>query len=311
MSNKQLIVLGTACQSPTRDRNHNGYYLRWENKGLLFDPGEGTQRQMIRFEVSAAKIHHILISHFHGDHCLGLPGVIQRLSQDRIPHPVRIYFPASGIQYLHNLRNASVFDDSVEIIECPISEPGIAYHDDIFQIECFQLDHNIDSIGFRISESDGCTLIPSKLEEYGIQKEQVTTLLRDSEVEVQGKTVKLEEVSNFKAGQSVAYSLDTKICSALHPLVKDVDLLLCEATFLDQDRQKAEDYGHLTATQAATLARDNGVKQLALTHISKRYGTTAKTLKEAKAIHPDTVVLKDGDKITLPTQKRFLSYYCD
>ena len=133
------------------------------------------------------------------------------------------------------------------------------------------------------------------------------TLLHDGEVEAQGKTIKLEDVSKFKAGQSVAYALDTKICSALYPLVKDVDLLICEATFLDQDREKAEDYGHLTAAQAATLARDHGVKQLALTHISKRYGTTAMTLREARAIHPNTVVLKDGDKVTLPTFKRILS----
>jgi len=173
------------------------------------------------------------------------------------------------------------------------------------------LEHRVDSIGYRINEKDGCTLIPSKLEEYGIQKGQVVTLLRDGEVEAQGKTVKLEEVSNFKAGQSVAYALDTKICPALSSLVKDVDLLLCEATFLDQDREKAEDYGHLTAAQAATLARDQGVKQLALTHVSKRYGTTSKTLKEARKIHPDTVVLKDGDKVSLPTLKRFLSYYSE
>ena len=96
MSNRELVVLGTASQAPTRSRNHNGYFLRWDDEGLLFDPGEGTQRQMLFAGVTASQITRICITHFHGDHCLGLPGVLARMSLDRVPHPVEVCYPAGS-----------------------------------------------------------------------------------------------------------------------------------------------------------------------------------------------------------------------
>src|SRR5919197_2208571 len=108
MSSRVFIALGTSSQVPTRERNHNGYFLRWDGHGMLFDPGEGTQRQMIFANVSASDITHILITHFHGDHCLGLPGVVQRLSLDRASHLVRLYFPASEREHLDHLLAASI-----------------------------------------------------------------------------------------------------------------------------------------------------------------------------------------------------------
>src|ERR671928_1287699 len=93
---RELVVLGTASQAPTRSRNHNGYLLRWDGDGFLFDPGEGTQRQMLLAGVPSSAVTRILVTHFHGDHSLGLPGVLQRLSLDRVPHPVPVHFPASG-----------------------------------------------------------------------------------------------------------------------------------------------------------------------------------------------------------------------
>src|SRR5687768_3103478 len=96
MTSRRFIALGTASQVPTRERNHNGYFLRWDAEGFLFDPGEGTQRQMTFADVSASSITKILITHFHGDHCLGLPGVLQRLSLDRIQHKVQLFYPSYG-----------------------------------------------------------------------------------------------------------------------------------------------------------------------------------------------------------------------
>ena len=92
MSDRELVILGTASQAPTRRRNHNGYLLLWDGEGLLFDPGEGTQRQMLFAGVTATRITHICITHFHGDHCLGLPGVLARMSLDRVAHPVDVLY---------------------------------------------------------------------------------------------------------------------------------------------------------------------------------------------------------------------------
>src|SRR5438270_10458843 len=124
MSVRELVVLGTASQVPSRHRNHNGYLLRWDGEGLLFDPGEGTQRQMLLAGVAASDITRICVTHFHGDHCLGLPGIVQRLSLDRVPHPVYAHYPASGRDFFARLRNASVYHETAELREEPVEIDG-------------------------------------------------------------------------------------------------------------------------------------------------------------------------------------------
>lgn len=125
MSPRELIVLGTASQVPTRQRGHNGYLLRWDGEGILFDPGEGAQRQMLLAGVAATDITRICLTHLHGDHALGLPGVIQRLSLDGVPHPVPVHFPASGAEYLARLRHATPFHETAELREEPITAEGV------------------------------------------------------------------------------------------------------------------------------------------------------------------------------------------
>ena len=117
VSNRELVVLGTASQAPTRSRNHNGYFLRWDDEGLLFDPGEGTQRQMLFAGVTASQITRICITHLHGDHCLGLPGVLARMSLDRVPHPVEVCYPAGSREVFGRLRHASLFRDVLDLRE--------------------------------------------------------------------------------------------------------------------------------------------------------------------------------------------------
>ena len=119
MSGRELVVLGTASQAPTRSRNHNGYLLLWDGEGLLFDPGEGTQRQMLFAGVTASQITRICLTHFHGDHCLGLPGVLARMSLDRVSHPVEACYPAQSRKVFARLRYAALFRDVVDLRERP------------------------------------------------------------------------------------------------------------------------------------------------------------------------------------------------
>ena len=122
---RELVVLGTASQAPTRHRNHNGYLLRWDGDGILFDPGEGTQRQLLVAGVSPWTFGRICITHLHGDHCLGLPGVVQRLSLDRVTHPVEVLYPSSGQVYIDRLLHASVFDEHVDVRQRPVVGSGV------------------------------------------------------------------------------------------------------------------------------------------------------------------------------------------
>ncbi len=121
MSARELVVLGSSSQVPTRYRNHNGYLLLWDDRGLLFDPGEGTQRQLLLAGVAASRITRILVTHFHGDHCLGLPGILQRLSLDQVPHEVGVHFPGSGEAYFERLRYASIYKQQKTMLSHPVS----------------------------------------------------------------------------------------------------------------------------------------------------------------------------------------------
>jgi ribonuclease Z len=120
MSQRIVTFLGTSSQVPTRTRNHNALFLQWDELGVLFDPGEGTQRQMLLAGLSATQITHICITHFHGDHCLGLAGIIQRLSLDGVDHPVEVIYPASGQVFFERLRHASAFWERATLLPRPV-----------------------------------------------------------------------------------------------------------------------------------------------------------------------------------------------
>src|SRR6516225_6890864 len=135
VSNRELVVLGTASQAPTRSRNHNGYFLRWDDEGLLFDPGEGTQRQMLFAGVTASQVTRICITHLHGDHCLGLPGVLARMSLDRVPHPVEVSYPAGSREVFGHLRHASLFRDVLDLRERRIRGEGAVIGASPFRLE--------------------------------------------------------------------------------------------------------------------------------------------------------------------------------
>jgi ribonuclease Z len=143
---RELVVLGTASQAPTRTRNHNGYFLRWDADGILFDPGEGTQRQMLFAGVTATQINRICLTHFHGDHCLGVPGVIQRMSLDQVPHPVDAHFPAANAELFRGLRRATLFHDQVTVREHPVEQDGTIAATPDFTLEARALDHLVAAV---------------------------------------------------------------------------------------------------------------------------------------------------------------------
>ena len=303
MSARELVVLGTSSQAPTRHRNHNGYFLRWDGEGLLFDPGEGTQRQMLLAGVPASAITRICVSHFHGDHCLGLPGVVQRLSLDRVAHPVHAHFPASGRPYFDRLRSASVYHEVADLRPGPIADDGPVAEFGAGILEARRLDHPVEAYGYRLVEPDGRRMLPDRLAAHGIAGPDVGRLQREGSLQVGGRTVRIEEVSEPRPGQRFAFVLDTRLCAAAEALAEGVDLLVIEATFLEEDAALARQYGHLTARQAATVAADSGVRRLVLTHFSQRYQDPSLFMAEASAVFGGTVVVAE-DLMRVPVPPR-------
>src|SRR5689334_11218659 len=184
VSDRELVVLGTASQAPTRSRNHNGYLLRWDGEGLLFDPGEGTQRQMIFAGVTVSQITRICITHFHGDHCLGLPGVLQRMSLDRVPHLVEACYPAQNQEVFTRLRHAALFRDVVNLRERPVTSSGTVIQAPAFRVEAGPLSHGVPAIGYQLAEPDGRRMLPDRLAALGITGPDVGRLQRQGSLAV-------------------------------------------------------------------------------------------------------------------------------
>jgi ribonuclease Z len=304
VSVRELVVLGTASQAPTRHRNHNGYLLRWDGAGLLFDPGEGTQRQMLLAGVPSSAVTRICLTHFHGDHCLGVPGVIQRLSLDRVAHPVHAHYPASGRHFFARLRHASAFREVADLREVPIERDGPVAHDADGTLEVRRLDHPVESFGYRLVEPDGRRMRPDLLAAAGIAGPEVGRLQREGELRVGGRTVRVEEMSEPRPGQRFAFVMDTRLCDGVYALAEQADLLVIESTFLDADAGLAKEYGHLTARQAASVARDCGVRRLVLTHFSQRYPDADAFAQEAAAVFDgDLVVAADLTRVPVPPRR--------
>jgi len=307
MSSRELVVLGTASQAPTRTRNHNGYLLRWDQEGLLFDPGEGTQRQMLLAGVTASQVTCICVTHFHGDHCLGLPGVLARMALDRVPHVTDLCFPAQSQDVLARLRHASLFHDAAKLRERPVAAGGVIFENASFRLEARELSHGVPAFGYRLAERDGRRMLPQRLAAAGITGPEVGRLQRDGSVERAGRLVRLAEMSEPRRGQRVAFIMDTRLCDNAFALADEADLLICESTFADSEAALARDYGHLTARQAGQIAARARARLLVLTHFSQRYDHDPRGVQrladEAGEVFGGPVVLaRDLERIPVPAR---------
>jgi ribonuclease Z len=296
---RELVVLGTASQAPTRHRNHNGYLLRWDAEGILFDPGEGTQRQFTLAGVPPAWVTRICITHFHGDHCLGLPGVIMRLALDGGRMPIPVHYPAEGERWFRNLRSASAGQEHVPVEGRP-AEPGVVLAGPPVTLRAVRLDHRVETLGWRLEEPDGRRMLPDRLAAHGIAGPDVGRLVAEGSLNMGGRTVRLEDVSAPRPGQSFAFVMDTRWCAGALELAAGVDMLVCEATFLARDAELAAQSGHLTAREAGRLAAEAGARRLVLTHFSRRYTDDGAFAAEAGAEFGDVVEARDFARIPVP-----------
>lgn len=296
---RELVVLGTSSQVPTRVRNHNGYLLRWDGEGLLFDPGEGTQRQMIHAGVPSTAVTRICLTHVHGDHCYGLPGVLSRMVLDGVQHPVHLHYPASGEAVVRAL--VGLATPGLDLRLHPHGASGPVADG----LEVVALRHRVETYGYRLTEPDGRTFLPARLAAAGVVGPDVARLAREGRV----GDVRVEDVSVPRPGQRFAIVMDTAVCDGAAALADGADLLLAESTFADEDAALAQEHLHLTAGQAGALAAAGGVRTLVLSHFSSRYTD----LEPLRAQAEDAVRIagasttvhaaSDGDRVALPARR--------
>ena len=305
MSGRELVVLGTASQAPTRSRNHNGYLLLWDGEGLLFDPGEGTQRQMLFAGVTASQITRICLTHFHGDHCLGLPGVLQRMSLDRVSHAVEACYPAQSREVFTRLRHAALFRDVMDLRERPAETGGTVLQAAAFDVQAQPLSHSVPALGYRLVEPDGRRMLPDKLAAFGVTGPAVGQLQREGRLVTGDRVVTVVQVSEPRRGQRFAFIMDTRLCDGAFALADGADMVVCESTFADTEAALAREYGHLTAGQAGRIAAESRARLLVLTHFSQRYehDDSQRLAAQAAAAFGGPVVLAhDLDRIPVPSR---------
>lgn len=302
MTVRDLTILGCSSQQPTRFRNHGAYLVRWNKEGLLFDPGEGTQRQYIFANIAPPVTTRIFVSHFHGDHCLGLGSMLMRLNLDKVEHPIHCYYPASGKKFFDRLRFGTAYHEVINVVEHPVSEEGVVHDDGRFRIEAKFLDHSIDNVGWRITEPDTRKYHKEKLKEVGLRGPLMRELEQKGSVEVNGQVVHLEDVSWVRRGEVLAVVIDTLPCKAAVELARDASLFLCEATYLETERRLARKHYHLTARQAAEIAHKAKAKKLILTHFSARYRNLNPFVEEAAEIFPNVETADDLKRFAFERQ---------
>lgn len=305
----ELQFLGTGAGQPSKQRNVSSLALKLLdelNEIWLFDVGEATQHQILRTNIRLRKVTKIFISHNHGDHIFGLPGLLATRSFQGDVGPITIYGPPGLEQFIKTSLRVSRTKVSYPIKFVELKEGGLIYKGQGFKVYTEKLDHRVPSFGYRVVEdSRPGELLMNKLADYNVPNGPLLGKLKN------GEQVVLEDgtILNGKdflgpdrPGRIVTIIYDTRSTPTIAQLAKDADVLVHESTFAGHEAKLAHSYYHSTAVEAATIARDNGVKHLCLDHISARYlGANAKALeKQAKDIFPNTKLVNDFDDIIIP-----------
>jgi ribonuclease Z len=304
----ELVFLGTGAGMPSKSRNVSSVALQLlEERGTtwLFDCGEGTQHQILHTNVRPGKIEKIFITHCHGDHLFGLPGLLSSRTFLGGDEPVTIYGPKGVKEFVE-----TTFQVSHTYVKYPISfieiEEGIIFEDEKFKVECIELEHGIQSFGYKIIEKDlPGELLVEELKKIGIEPGPIYKYLKE------GRKVTLEDgriidgknfLGQSKAGRKIAIAGDTRMTNKSNLLAEGMDVLVHEATFSKDEARHAYDYFHSTSTQVANVAQSEQIKMLILTHISARYQgeDTDMLLQQAKEIFSNTQIAKDYDRFPIP-----------
>ena len=302
-----VIFLGTAGSVPTPERSLPAIAIRRKGEILLFDCGEGVQRQMIKAGISLHRKMKIFITHMHGDHVLGLPGLIQSMSLLNREKTLEIYGPEGIKIFIESIKQTVKFTQTFPLEVFELKKSGEVCETEEFKVLAIEADHVIPSFAYALVEKPRPGIFNAKkAEELGIPEGPLRSRLQ------RGFSIKLpngrvihpsEVVGPQRRGRKIVYTGDTRAFEGLVEFAKGADLLIHDATLDDELAEEAYEDGHSTPSQAAEIAKKAGVKKLVLTHISARYKSTEKLLEQSRRIFPNTLVAEDFMKISIPLPK--------
>ena len=290
----KLTFLGTSAMKPTDKRSTSSLILRDNGEGNLIDCGEGTQRQLLKAKISPTKITRILLSHWHGDHILGLPGLLQTLSNLEYSKTLKIYGPVGTKKFISNLINLLISKNKINYEVIEISKKQRIIDNKEFFIIGELLFHSINCIGYSFNKKSKRKINLKYTKKFNLIKSPLLGKLQQGKtISYKGNKITPSKGTILVPGKKITIISDTGYNPKLATFAKNSELLVIESTFLDKDKAKARDYKHLTAKQAAMIGKRAKVKKLILTHLSERYKNKSEILNEAKKIFNNVQLAND------------------
>ncbi len=295
----EITFLGTSCMVPTKERNTSAHLICYRDENILIDCGEGTQRQMVKTGIKPTKVTRILISHWHGDHVLGLPGLLQTLGAFEYQGILKIYGPKGSKEHIRKIMDAFVFDNKVELEVFDI-EKRVFVDEERFYLEALPLDHGIPCLGFSFVEKDRRRIKLPYVKKKGIPEGPLLgKLQRGEKIKFKGEEITPEQSTYIVDGKKITYVADTALCDNAVELAKNADVLISESVFDSSLEDKAREYKHLTARQAGIIANSADVKKLILTHFSQRYDNTQIIEEDARTVFDNVICAKDFMRVNV------------
>jgi len=290
----KVVFLGTSDAVPSAERNHTSILLNYKNENILVDCGEGTQRQFRKAELNPCKLTRILITHWHGDHILGIPGLLQTLSFSGYEKTLFIYGPKGTKEFMNQIFKTFIFQGRFKIQVEEVENKFFENED--FYIEAKKMSHGVPCNAYTFVEKTKIKIDKKKLKKTKINGPILQKLKQGKDIVYDGKKYLAKNLTYKEEGKKISFVFDTSFNKDIIPFVKNSDLLVCESTFGEELEEKAGEYKHLTAKQSAEIAKKSNSKKLVLTHISQRYNKSqANILKTAKNNFKNSVLAKDLD----------------
>ncbi|MFT4312950.1 MAG: ribonuclease Z [Candidatus Woesearchaeota archaeon] len=293
----KLTILGTSCMVPTKERNVSATAIEFDGEVILFDCGEGTQRQMNIAKINRQSITKICITHWHADHVAGLMGLLQTIGKKDTEKTLHIYGPIGTKTYLEHLQksSASVPEIDLHVHELePHKKPTRFFENTDYALEYISLEHGVPTIGFSFIQKDKRRIMPQKLKEYNIVPgPHLTKIQEGKSITYNEKEFKPDDISYIVPGKKITYALDSAYCEEIVSLAQNAYILITEATYTQKHEENAQKFSHMTSAQAAQVAELAQVEKLILTHISQRYTDLETLEQEAKVLFSHTIIAHD------------------
>ena len=297
----KINFLGTSASIPTAERNHTAILLRYKDENILVDCGEGTQRQFRKMKLNPCKINKILITHWHGDHIFGLPGLFQTMALSEYNKKMKIFGPKGTKEFMNHFVSTfiPVFKFKAEVNE--ITKPEKFFENEDYYLESEPMEHGVPVNAYNLVIKDKLRIDKKKLKKAKIPEgKHLSELQKGKDISVNGKKYKAKDFTYIEKGKKVSIVLDTVLNGKIEKFAKNADLFICESSFDDELAETAKEHLHLTASQCGLAAKKAGAKKLILTHISQRYERNPKKLlRNAKKYFKNTIVAKDFDELEI------------